>query len=70
MKEVIEGWIARDKDDFLACYEKEPERGEKEWLVNYEESFFALRKARFPEQKWEDEPRKVLITIETIELDA
>ena len=71
MKEVIEGWIARDQepDEFsskgtdLFLYLYKPIR----CVGNFIDDggyCMSLPRELFPEQKWEDEPKKVKITIE------
>lgn len=71
MREVIEGWVARDKDDILCLYESCPVRfGDMLWvekdmeLEPSEQNVYILNKDLFPELKWEDEPMRVKITIE------
>ena len=73
MKEVFEGWIARDKDGALFVHQRQPKRyndniDQLHYWVNGGERF-SIRKMdkMFSDLKWEDEPRKVTITIETIE---
>lgn len=74
MKEVIEGWIARDEDNMVCYHTKEPHRVKDDIFMGLWESENGesgeLPKTMFPDLKWKDEPRKVLITIETIELDS
>ena len=64
-KEVIEGWIARDEDKELCIHHDKPKRGNSGWF-SYKERY-DIEPTKFPNLKWEDEPQKVLITIETIE---
>ena len=71
MKEVIEGWIARDQNaaGYLGLYiGEEPLRDHQGygWWQNRGD-WMSIPKDKFPDLKWEDEPRKVKITIETIE---
>ena len=73
MKEVIEGWIARDKDGALFVHQKQPKRYNDNidqlhyWTYGGERFRTTKFDRMFPDLKWEDEPRKVEITIETIE---
>ena len=72
MKEVIEGWIARDEDKSLWFHYVKPKREneiEKTWWGSNDKTFriYDWDFPQFKDLKWEDEPRKVLITIETIE---
>lgn len=75
MKEIFEGWIARDKraDKLFCFYNNPPKRGQgflhsDVWICPDENTgYFKLPRNIFEEQKWEDEPRKVKITIETTE---
>ena len=73
MTEVIEGWIARDteKDNDwdgtdLWLYPHKPIR----CVGNFIDSkgcCMSLPTELFPSQRWEDEPRKVKITIEVMD---
>ena len=76
MKETIEGWIARDERekaiDSLAVYRGNPPERDSSDIGGYWSNrgdYMTLPKEMFPNQHWEDEPQKVIITIETIELD-
>lgn len=70
IKKIIDGWIARDQepDDFcegtdLWLYPYKPYR----CVGNFIDSkghCMSLPTELFPSQRWEDEPRKVSITIE------
>ena len=74
MKETIEGWIARDEEPYtsssegtdLFLYPYNPIRTVGNF-VDERGYCMSLPKELFIEQKWEDEPRKVKITIETID---
>ena len=74
MKETIEGWIARDEEPYtsssegtdLFLYPYKPIRTVGNF-VDERGYCMSLPKELFIEQKWEDEPRKVIITIETID---
>lgn len=70
MKEVIEGWIARDQEPNdmidgtdLWLFPDKPVRV----VGNFIDSSgccMSLPSSLFPSQRWEDEPQKVIITIE------
>ena len=70
MKTTIEGWIVRDNDDdftfpHLWLFSSKPWRSfiyDGMWTGDRES--FVLPDSAFPDLKWEDEPRKVTITIE------
>lgn len=71
MKTTIIGWIARDKNGDIYCYPQyKPYRSQRGlWWESADESdenAMILPQDNFPEIKWEDEPRKVKLTI-TIE---
>ncbi len=75
MKEVIEGWIARDQykenDSDLYVGKFKPQRHESPLGLGmwYEYGdYMQLPCEMFPEIKWEDEPQKVKITIEVIDV--
>ena len=53
---VDDGWIARDKDDYLHWFEEKPTKGEDWWEYCCNESSCAmLRERYFPFITWEDE---------------
>jgi hypothetical protein len=58
---TIEGWVARDKSGELCFYLKEPSRGMFVWIS--ESEFSCLPRTLFPYLCWEDEPKKVSVTI-------
>lgn len=73
-KVTIEGWIARDMEPDNVCdgtdlwlYPHKPNR----CVGNFTDSegyCMSLPTELFPSQRWEDEPRKVKVTIEIQEL--
>ena len=74
MVETFIGYIARDEKeraiDSLALFrDVPPERLIMDTGGIWENcsDFMSINKDMFPDQKWEDEPRKVKITIETID---
>ncbi len=75
MKTEINGWIARDRDGRLLFYTNEPYKRwpTSTWAVN-EGDWFEVEEdetCSFSEVKWEnDEPTKVVATIETRETQA
>ena len=60
---TINGWVARDANGILALYdyEKKPTRREKTWRGSV--NFFLLDEELLPDLRWEDEPKKVSVTI-------
>ena len=70
MKQSIEGWIARDyRGGSLYFYDVKPIRGEGTWVLPKEHLDARFKKIATTlffdvNIKWEDEPRKVKITIE------
>lgn len=82
MKLVIEGCIAQDKDNWEPprLFTNEPTWDEEDWEYGPVERWrdkeciyvenkggIILPDGSFPDLKWENSPRKVKITIETIE---
>lgn len=82
MKQVIEGWIAQDKDNWEPprLFANKPTWDEDDWEYGPAERWrdkkgtyveneggIILPDGSFPDLKWENSPRKVKITIETIE---
>ena len=72
--ETFEGYIARDEKeklgDSLSLYRDVPPERDAADFGGYWENrsdFITLPKEMFPDQKWEDEPRKVKVTIELID---
>lgn len=63
---VIEGYVARDKDDNLWLYEEYPVRMGNYWLNDNFIMSFPIPNKMFPNLKWEDEPIKVELTIKAI----
>ena len=68
MKEIFEGWIARDKDGDCCVYEEKPERRyDIEMWYDGHRIFAFVNMDVLPDITWDTEPRKVKITIETID---
>lgn len=80
MKEVIEGWIARDLGPInaqdlnigkLRVWPRYPYRNKIGcfWMPNFPQdiAIIEIPKDKFTSLKWKDEPLKVKVTIETIE---
>ena len=60
---TIEGWVARDKSSFTAFFsEDKPRRGIDSWF-NKSGSVVPIPRKYFPSLTWEDEPKKVKITV-------
>ena len=75
MKEVIEGWIARDQnkgndsDLYVGMFKPQRQKSSLGFGMWCEYGdYIQLPCEMFPEIKWEDEPRKVKITIEMIDV--
>ena len=67
MKEVFEGWAARDEDGDLCIYEEKPERRVDILMWHSSNKLFAFcNEDVLPNITWVTEPRKVIVTIETI----
>lgn len=68
---VLEGYVARDEDGFIAVYQNKPTRDEydcrKFWHDDISESHIELPTDSFPSVTWEGEPKKVKIEITPIE---
>lgn len=68
MKYETEGWIARnqDPDEVIFCPGDEPPTRMPGgyWLCGFTWSYCVLPRKKFPNIKWEDEPRKVRVTFE------
>ena len=66
-KEIIDGWIARDQEpDYFSdlwLYPHKPYRCVGNF-IDAKGHCMSLPTELFPSQRWEDEPRKVSITIE------
>ena len=66
MKELFEGWIARDKNNTLKIRGGKPKRNAR--IGTFGKGYALILPVNlFPLQRWEDEPRKVKITIETVD---
>lgn len=66
---MIQAWIARDFDGSLYHYSEKPLRDENndQWATpNSEVSYGELPPKMFPEITWDDEPRKVEISIKLL----
>lgn len=65
---MIQAWIARDDDGELYHYSEMPIRNDNgAWsLPNLDAVAGALPPKMFPEITWEDEPRKVEISIKLL----
>lgn len=65
-EEIIMKWtvyVARDEDQSLFLYTKQPSKGNKEWFCD-DCVFLNIPSEEFPEIKWEDaRPTKATITI-------
>lgn len=57
---VIQGWVARDKSQFLGLYPWQPKRGNIAWECG---SCMVLPINTFPDLTWESEPLEVEIVI-------
>lgn len=65
-KEVIEGWVARDKDDYLGLYRsnKQIHRGKTAWVLDDPNTFLGtLPGTAIPELNFEDEAMRVKIIV-------
>lgn len=64
-----QGFIARDRNGNLYIYDKLPKRDRTNgiWQVNEKfDKFYQLPNDWFPEITWDDEPRKVEISIKLL----
>lgn len=60
------GWVARDKDGTPYLFGDEPERQHDYGFWDDNTGHIELPITFFPSLTWEDEPKRVRITIETI----
>lgn len=62
---VVKGWVARDDDNNIYFYDKEPIKREYDWCADG--NIFGLYSNSFPQVVWEDDkptPCEVVIKIE------
>lgn len=68
---VREGFVARDEDGFISVYQNKPTRDEYDchgfWHDDNSGSHIDLPTDSFPSVTWQNEPKRVRITIEEIE---
>lgn len=62
---VVEAYVARDKNDSLWLYKGKPIRVENLW-TNSNGDYYKLPPRLFSNLKWEDEPIRVEVTIKEI----
>lgn len=70
-KETIQAWIARDEDGRLCHYSEKPGRillinANSYWDCSEDAVCCDLPEKMFPEITWDDEPRKVEISIKLL----
>lgn len=69
MKEQINGWLARDSWGSLTFYEQKPKRIPGTWMGFWHSDsgrYMTVPQELFPKLKFEDQPQKVTLIIETI----
>lgn len=67
MKEIIEGFVARDANGFIYLWEECPRRCSDiryKWWESTFSTRMELPAQSFPDITWEDEPKKVKVTID------
>lgn len=64
---IIDGWVARDKNNVLCLFNDKPFKRDVEWDCGIHVEPMLIESKFFPEIKWEDEePTKVKLIIEKV----
>ena len=59
--QIMELYIARDKDGSLWVYDTEPQRQDDDFRVNYHGQQMFIDCSMFPEVTWENSPQRLTI---------